>query len=356
MDLSSITLNAGFFSVLRLLVAAGAAFALAMLWAPFLIRFLQKRKLGKSLRDASQAPVFAALHAAKAGTPTMGGVLMWATVLAIAGVSWLGCVASSSLCAWNFVSRGQTWLPIGAMVAAALVGLVDDYLNVRRIGPNGGGLRARHRMMTYAFIAVIVAWWFEAKLDWHVIHVPFAGDLALGWLAIPFFALTIVATSFSVNETDGLDGLAGGPLMAAFSAYAVIAFTQGRFDLAAFCAAAVGTIMAFLWFNVHPAAFFMGDTGAMSLGVALGVVALLTNQVLLLPVIGFVFVVEALSYLIQVTSKKLRNGKKVFLSAPIHHHLEATGWKEPQIVFRAWIVSFFAAGAGIALHLLDRWY
>jgi len=168
-----------------------------------------------------------------------------------------------------------------------------------------------------------------------------------------FFAFVLIATSNSVNVTDGLDGLAGGPLMAAFAGYGVIAFSQGKGDLAVFCVAIVGALMAFLWYNVPPASFFMGDTGAMSLGTVLGVVAMLTNQPLLLPIIGLPFVIESLSVLIQLASKKIRK-KKVFQSAPIHHHLEAIGWTETQIVFRVWIVALFTTGVGVVLALIDK--
>jgi len=245
-------------------------------------------------------------------------------------------------------------LPFGAMISAAMVGLLDDYLNVRRIGPKGGGLRMRYRLLAYTAIAAICAWWFYAKLDWDMIHVPFVGNFELGWIYIPFFIFIIVATSFSVNETDGLDGLAGGTLMAAFGAYGAIAFTQGKMELAAFCAAIIGALMAFLWHNITPAAFFMGDTGAMSLGTVLGIVAMLTNQPLLLPIIGIPFVVESMSVLLQVASKKLRNGKRIFKSSPIHHHLEAIGWGEPKIVMRFWVVSFVFAILGFLINMTDR--
>jgi phospho-N-acetylmuramoyl-pentapeptide-transferase len=268
--------------------------------------------------------------------------------LVIAGA----CTVSSSVCSWNFLSRSQTLLPLGALVAAALVGLADDYLNVKRIGPDGGGFRMRHRLISYSLIACLGAWWFYTKLQWDSFHVPFIGDVALGPLYILFFAFVIIATSFSVNETDGLDGLAGGPLMAAFAGYGVIAFAQGKIDLAIFCGAIVGALMAFLWYNVPRASFFMGDTGAMSLGTVLGVVALLTNQPLLLPIIGLPFVIESVSVFAQIFSKKVRH-KKLFRSAPLHHHLEAIGWTEPQIVFRCWIVAFFATGVGVIIAFID---
>ncbi len=330
-------MSASPFELIKLLAIGASCFVLALLWTPFLIRWLKAHRLGKNIRDASAAPVMSKLHAAKAGTPTMGGVVIWVT-----------------LCSLDFLSRSQTFLPFGAFIAAALVGLVDDYLNIRKIGPKGGGLRMRYRLLSYTGIAVVAAWWFYTKLDWDVVHIPLDGMVHLGWLYIPFFTMVIVATSFSVNETDGLDGLAGGSLLASFGAYAAIAFGQGKIDLAAFCVAIIGAMFAFIWHNVTPAAFFMGDTGAMALGTALGVVAMLTNQPLLLPLIGLPFVIESLSVLIQVTSKKLRGGKKVFLSSPLHHHLEALGWGEPKIVMRFWVIAFLGAGVGLAIALIDR--
>lgn len=342
------------FPVIKLLTVTSICFLLGFLWTPAFIKFLKKIKFGKSIRDAASAPIASQLHAAKAGTPTGGGVVVWLTVTVVALVMSIGCLTGNQgLCAWNFLSRAQTLLPLGALIAAALVGLLDDYLNVKRIGPGGGGLRMRHRLLSYTIIALGGAWWFYSKLGWDVFHIPFSGTYELGWIYILVFTLVIVATSHSVNVTDGLDGLAGGTLMAAFAAYAVIAFSQGKIELSIFCAAIVGALMAFLWFNVPKAAFFMGDTGSMSLGTVLGVVAMLTNQPLLLPLIGLPFVIESLSVLIQVTSKKLFK-KKFFKSAPIHHHLEASGWTEPQIVMRTWIISLFCAGIGVVLALIDR--
>lgn len=342
------------FELIRLLLVTTAAFLLAFALAPLLIRWLVAHKMGKSIRIAAETPVFAEMHAKKAGTPTMGGILVWGTVLILAiGFAAAGRLFPGSYVdKLSFLSRPQTLLPLGALVASALVGLVDDYLNVRRIGAHGGGLRARHRLLVYALIAAVGAWWFYAKLDWDLLHVPFLGTFNIGWWYIPFFLFVIVATAFSVNETDGLDGLAGGTLFSAFAAYAVIAFAQGRYDLAAFCGAIIGALLAFLWFNIHPARFFMGDTGAMSLGVTLGVIALLTNAAFLLPVIGLVFVLETVSVLVQVSWRKLFK-RKLLKSAPFHHHLEASGWPEPQIVMRLWVVAFVCAALGVAVALLD---
>ncbi len=339
--------------LIRIIFLGTFSFILAILLTPVLTHFLYKYKLGKQIRDASEAPIYAKLHAAKAGTPTMGGILIWGTVLIVTlGFAFLG-LYSDLFSGFNFLSRSQTVLPLGALVASALVGLVDDVFNIRQKGSHGGGLRMRHRLLIYAAIAIVGAAWFYFKLDWDVLHIPFLGNVAIGWWYIPFFILVIVATSFAVNETDGLDGLAGGSLLAAFAAYAVIAFMLGRYDLAVFCAVIIGATLAFLWFNIFPARFIMGDTGAMSLGVTLGIIAMLTNYALILPIIGLVFVIETGSALIQMLSKKIF-GRKVFISAPIHHHLEAINWPEPKIVMRFWIIAFVMAGMGLMIFLLDR--
>jgi phospho-N-acetylmuramoyl-pentapeptide-transferase len=343
------------FELIRILFLATVAFLLAQAWQPALMKALVHLKAGKTIRDAKEAPVFAKLHAKKAGTPTMGGLLIWVTVFALALLfSYADKLfpATSFLSQLNFLSRAETLLPLGALVAAALVGFVDDYFNIKKKGAHGGGLRARHRLAIYTFIALVGALWFYFKLDWDLLRIPFLGDFNLGWWYIPFFMLVIISTGFSVNETDGLDGLAGGVLMTSFGAYAIIAFSQGKFDLAVFCAVILGALLAFLWHNIHPAKFFMGDTGAMALGVTLGIVAMLTNTAFILPVIGVIFVAESVSVILQISWRKIFK-KKLFRSAPFHHHLEAIEWPEPQIVMRLWLVSMIAAAVGVALALMD---
>lgn len=342
------------FAIGKILLLSTLAFVVAIAWTPALTHFLYKYKLGKSIRSAVKAPLFAELHKKKAGVPTMGGMLMWGTALFLA-LFFAGVAAAfpnSALAPLNFLTRSQTWLPLAVLVAAGIVGIVDDLFNILKIGPDGGGIRFRERIVLYAIIAGIGAWWFYFKLGFDSLHVPFMGDVAMGPWYIPLFILVIVTTSFSVNQTDGLDGLAGGTLASAFAAYAIIALLEGKIELAALCAVIVGATLAFLWFNIYPARFIMGDTGAMSLGVTLGVVALLTNAVALLPIIGIVFVVEALTTLIQLFSKKVF-GKKVFLIAPIHHHFEAKGWPEPKVVMRFWVISWIGAGIGLIIALLD---
>ncbi|MFA6429022.1 MAG: phospho-N-acetylmuramoyl-pentapeptide-transferase [Patescibacteria group bacterium] len=330
------------------------AFILSVLLMPLLIRALKRLGMGKTIRDAASAPVMAALHKAKAGTPVMGGIMIWGIALFLAGLGGGLCwIFGNGWCDLTFLSRGQTLLPLGSLLGAALVGLVDDYLNVKKIGPKGGGLRMRYKILSYLLVAAIGAWWFYAKLGWDQVHVPFVGTFEIGWWYIPFFILVITSTSYSVNETDGLDGLAGGSLLAAFGAYLMIAYGQGRTDLAVLCAVVIGALLGFLWFNVNPASVFMGDTGSMSLGTLLGVVACMTNQPLLLLIIGLPFVVQSGSVLLQVASKKLRHGKKIFLSSPIHHHFQALGWPEQQIVMRFWLISFICAGVGAVIALVD---
>lgn len=340
------------------LLIAAACFFISVFSMPGLIRLLKRFKMGKTIRDAKEAPIMSALHKDKAGTPTMGGIVVWATVFlvvfALAGGCWL-LGEGSWACQASFLSRGQTWLPLALMAGAAAIGLVDDYLNIRRLGAGkSGGLRERERLLSYGLIAVVGAWWFFTRLAWDQLHIPFVGTYDIGIWYVPFFIAVVVSTSHSVNVTDGLDGLAGGTLLASFAAFGIIAWSQGRFDLATLCAAIIGALLGFLWFNVNPAEVFMGDTGAMSLGTVLAVVALMTNQPILLILIGLPFVVETVSVLIQLTSKKLRKGKKVFLSSPLHHHLQAIGWSEPRIVMRFWMISFILAGVGTVLALFDQ--
>ncbi|OGY85844.1 MAG: phospho-N-acetylmuramoyl-pentapeptide-transferase [Candidatus Kerfeldbacteria bacterium RIFOXYC2_FULL_38_9] len=331
------------------------SFVLAAAATPLLTHFLYKYK--KNIRsDLSKTPIFSKLHAHKTGTPTMGGILIWGTVLLMVFLFFIipqffpGFIAPE----FNFLSRKETLLPLGVLLASALVGLVDDVFNVKKMGATGGGLRLWHRLLIFTAIALIAAWWFFFKLEWTIVRIPFYTVMDIGWWTIPLFIFIIVATAFSVNETDGLDGLAGGVLLAAFATYAAISFTQGKEDLATFCGVICGALLAFLWFNIHPARFFMGDTGSMALGITLGVVAILTNTIWLLPFIGFILVIESGSVIIQTISKISRSGKKVFHSTPIHHHFEALGWGEPKIVMRFWIISAVMAVLGLVLFLIDK--
>jgi len=344
------------FYIIKILFFTTMAFVFTIAWTPILTNFLYKYKLGKQIRDDGTTPLFSSLHAHKAGTPTMGGLLVWVTVLVFSLVFfYLGKFFPGSIFgSLNFLSRSQTLLPLGCLVASALVGLVDDYLDVRRMGYKKRGIKFSHKLIIYAVIAFVGAWWFYFKLDWDIIHVPFVGAIYAGWAYILFFMATVVGTAFAVNQTDGLDGLAGGTLLISFASYSLIAFSTGKYDLAAFCGVIVGALLAFLWFNINPARFIMGDTGSISLGVTLALVSLYTNTSLILPLLGIIFVVEALSTILQIMSKKLRGGKKIFRSAPIHHHFEAIGWPEPKIVMRFWVIAGVGAVIGLIVFLLDK--
>lgn len=331
-------------------ILTGISFLLALLFTPFWTKFLFKHKMGKRIRQTStldnkKAPVFYQLHKGKENTPTMGGVLIWVSVAIITLL-------------FN-QDRTQTWLPLFTLVAAGVIGMVDDILNIRGLGPNQGGMRFRSKLVLYLIVAGIGAWWFYSKLDWSAIHIPGGNifglpfNIELGWWYVPLFIAVFVGTAFSANETDGLDGLLGGVMMIAFAAFSIISLASGHAALAAFCGSIVGALMAFLWFNIHPARFFMGDTGAFALGATLAVVAFLTNSVLVLPIIGIVLVIEALSVVIQIVSKKIYK-KKVFLSSPIHHHFEAYGWPETKVTMRAWIISAVFAIIGVVIALVGR--
>lgn len=345
------------YEIIKIFALTTISFMFAFAWTPLLTHFLYKYKLGKSIRDEGTTPIYSKLHKHKEGTPTMGGLLIWVTTLVIAFIfSYINTLAAAPdwLRNLNFLTREQTLLPLGVLVASALVGLLDDWFNItQQGGGKGGGLKARHRLMIFALIAAVGAWWFFFKLDWDVIHVPFLGTFNIGWWYIPFFIFVIVATAFSVNTIDGLDGLSAGVLLTSFGSLGAIAFMQGKYNLVAFCGVLVGALLAFLWFNITPARFFMGDTGAMSLGVTLGVVALLVHAEFFLPIISLLLVVESFSVIIQLLAKKFFR-RKVFMSSPLHHHLEAIGWPESKIVMRFWVISGVTSVIGLILTLMDQ--
>ncbi|MBI3638614.1 phospho-N-acetylmuramoyl-pentapeptide-transferase [Candidatus Wolfebacteria bacterium] len=338
----------------RILFLTGLAFIVALILTPFIKKLLRKHKLGKQIRSDKNAPVFSKMHAHKEGTPTMGGIIIWLTVLGLAAIIFiLNKLFGGIFNHLNLINRAETYLPIAAMLIAALIGMIDDILGIFRIGVNGGGLKVRHKLIGYVFLAAIGAWWFYFKLDWSVLTVPFLGNIEIGWWYFPIFMFIIIASAFSANETDGLDGLLGGVSLFSFGALIVVAFALGRYDLAAFGGIVIGALLAFLWFNIYPAKFFMGDTGSMALGITMGVIAMLTNTVLLLPFFAIIPVTESLSVIIQLISRKMFK-KKIFFSTPVHHHFEALGWPETQITMRFWIVSAVFSSLGLVLFFLSR--
>lgn len=318
------------------------AFLLAMFLTPVYTFLAYRYKFWKKQRSTSttgeKLAVFTKLHADKfkRNIPTMAGIVF---VAAIAFVTFF----------FN-LDRGQTWLPLAALVGGAAVGLLDDLINIRGDGKGVAGLRSNIKFALITAIGLGLGWFFFVKLGFNTVHIPFLGDWVLGWVIVPLFAFVVVAAGNAVNISDGLDGLAGGLSSIAFGAFGIIALLQGQFILAGFCFTVVGALLSYLWFNIYPARFFMGDVGSFALGTSLGVVAMLTNTLFLLPVIGLVFVVEAGSSLIQIFSKKVFK-RKIFISAPIHHHLEATGWPETKITMRFWVIATVAAFTGVLLAL-----
>jgi phospho-N-acetylmuramoyl-pentapeptide-transferase len=298
------------------------------------------KKIRTHAMGGTKATVFHKLHAAKhtRNIPTMAGMIFVLSTLIVT-------IAGN-------LSRSETWLPLAAMVGAGLIGLVDDVINIRGGGGAIAGMRTKLKALLFLGVALIGGWWFFAKLGVTGVHIPFFDIWHLGWLIIPLFALVVFATGVAVNMSDGLDGLAGGLSAIAFGAYAIIAIIEKKYGIAGFCMTVVGALLSYTWFNIYPARFFMGDVGSFALGTALGVVAMLTDTVFLLPVIGIVFVVEVASVIINRTSRKLRNGKKVFLSSPIHHHFEAIGWPETKVTMRFWVIGQVAAFIGVILFIL----
>ncbi|GAC1392684.1 MAG: phospho-N-acetylmuramoyl-pentapeptide-transferase [Candidatus Saccharimonadales bacterium] len=334
-------------TVLRILVLSFLSFIIAMLITPIYTTFAYRGQWWKKPREKTvtgeAATIFNSLHAEKhkRHIPTMAGVVV---------------VVSVTLVTLFFnLSRAETWLVLAAFVGAGLVGLIDDIININGTGQGVAGLPSKFKLFLISLLALACGVFFYFKLNVNAIQLPGVGSIVIGWLIIPLFVLVVVSTANAVNITDGLDGLAGGLAVTAFGVYALIAFIEHRFGISAFCMSVVGALLSYTWFNIFPARFFMGDIGSFALGTALGVVAMLTNTVVLLPIIGFIFVAEAGSVIIQIASKKLRNGKKIFKVSPIHHHFEATGWPETKVTMRFWILGQVVGVVGLIFFLLGKY-
>jgi len=347
------------FNAIKVFGLAATATIIAVLWTPLLTNFLYKHKVWKKAARSKtitgeEAPVFNSLHKEKeVGTPRMGGLLIWVTVTLVILLFFVLSLLfpNTWIARFNFLSRSQTWLPLFTLIVASFVGLIDDFLTVRGGGKYiGGGLSFKKRVFIVILIGLIGSIWFYQKLGWDVVYVPFLGDVSLGLWYIPLFILVMLAC-WSGGIVDGLDGLSGGTFASIFGALTVIAFSLGKIDLASFCAVIFGTLFAFLWFNIPPARFYMGETGILGLTAVLAVVSFLTNSVFVLPIIAGILVIEVLSVIIQLLSKKFRR-KKVFLSSPIHHHLEAIGWPSYKVTMRFWVIGIVLAVIGVAIRLL----
>lgn len=315
------------------LVVAGFTFILAFMAGYPLIRILRRLGAGKQIRLDGPGS-----HLEKTGTPTMGGILIWGSVFV-------------STAFFNVPNNRSIIVPLGVIAATGVLGTLDDITGLRGNTADGLTVRLKFAGLTAIGIATAVAIYGALSLD-HLYIPTLASAWHLGVLYIPLAALAIVGTANAVNLTDGLDSLAGVCAAVAFTCYGIIAHLQGQAPLATFCFTVVGALLAFLWFNAYPANLFMGDAGALSLGAALATVALMTGHLLLLPVVGFVFVAEALSVILQVAFFKITAGRRLFRMSPLHHHFELIGWSETHVSQRFWLMSMLTGMVGIALALI----
>lgn len=347
--------------LLIVIVPLVMSFVIGVIITPGLSDIMYRHKLWKrSARgDKTDNPeisdTFLAVHnTAETHTPRVGGVVIWISVLLTIIFVWVIAKVVPTVGAdkLDFLSRGQTLLPLFGFVVASLIGLGDDLLQIYGKGKLFiDGISRRERVLIVTGIGLIGAFWFFTRLGISSINVPFAGPLELGWFFIPFFVIVVLAT-FSSGIIDGIDGLAGGVFVSQFAAFATIAFFQSQFDLAAFAAAIAGGLLAFLWFNIPPARFYMGETGVMGLTITLALLAFFTDQVIVFLIIAFPLVVTSLSTILQMSYRRITGGKKLFKIAPLHHHLEVLGWSREKITMRYWIVSLVCSISGIIVALV----
>lgn len=347
-------------SIVRILVPAGIAFFIGIASTPMLTHYLYKYKAwkkrpGKLALDGNAAHEFNRLHNLnEVRVPRMGGIVVWGSVvLTILGIAIIAAIyPSPMMLSFDFLSRNQTWLPLAALLVGAFVGLIDDIMVIR---PEGVGLQLQYRLCIVVALSSFIGWWFWAKLEVTTVNIPFFSPLEIGWLIIPLFVLVSLAL-YASGVIDGIDGLSGGVFASIFASYTIIAFAQNQIDLAAFTACVVGGLLAFLWFNIPPARFYMSDTGTMGLTLAVGTVAFMTDSlgggvgISVLPVIGALLVITVLSDIAQVLSKRFLK-RKILRIAPLHHHFEALGWPGYKIVMRYWILSIVFAFAGVIIAL-----
>ncbi|MCD5375430.1 phospho-N-acetylmuramoyl-pentapeptide-transferase [Candidatus Gracilibacteria bacterium] len=333
-----------------------ATFLVGFVLTPKYIQLLQYAKMGKQIRENAtigKAFEFFKLHSAKAGTPTMGGAIILGSVFFMVLLSII--LQKYGFTNNSLLNQKETYLSLFTLAAVGLLGGVDDWMNIKGIGKTKG-LSAKFKMAWLIIFSGLGAWWFYDKLGWSeiLLSLPMLGGIEIGILFIPLFMFIIIAAANSVNFTDGLDGLAGGLLLFTYGVYGFITYDQGLFLLSTLCVSICGALVAFLWFNIKPAKFFMGDVGSLALGANLGLMALLTNTVAILVIVGMIFILETLSVIIQLTSKRLRKGKKVFKIAPFHHHLEACGWSEETVVFRLWLVGMILSVVGVIFYMITK--
>ena len=350
-------------NAIKIFLPAVISFIIGLFLTPIATHYFFKYKMWRRVsRGNNIAPKeirnFAKIHdgVAELSTPRTGGIIIWFSVIITIAIVWLvDIIFQNNLTnKLYFISRGQTLLPLFTLIIASLIGLGDDFLQIFGKGKwTTDPIILRYiKVGIILLLGLIISLWFYSKLGVSEIYIPFHGFINLGYLFIPFFIL-IMFSLWSSSVIDGIDGLSGGVLASIFMAYTLIAFFNNQVDIAAFCAVITGGIMAFLWFNIPPARFYMGETGMIGLTVTLAVIAFMTNTVLLLPIIAFPLFITSLSTVIQMASRKFRHGKKVFLFAPLHHHFEALGWPKYKVTMRYWIVSIMAAIVGVIISLIN---
>lgn len=348
-------------NAIKIFIPATISFITGILLTPILTHYFYKYKMWRKVsrsENVSATCDFNKIHDknSEISTPRTGGMIVWLSVVLTIFIIWFFNVFFSSPVTEKlyFISRNQTLLPLFTLIVASLIGLGDDFIQIFCGNKwTSDPIKLRYiKVFIILLLGFIIGWWFSSKLGVNNIYVPWFGFIELGYLFIPFFILVMLAT-FSSSVIDGIDGLSGGVLASIFGAYTLIAFFNNQIDLAAFSAVLTGGTLAFLWFNIPPARFYMGETGMIGLTVTLSVLAFMTNTVLLLPIIAFPLFITALSNVIQMTSRKFRNGKKVFKVAPLHHHFEAIGWSKEKVVMRYWIVGIMTAIIGVILSIID---
>jgi len=333
-----------------------ATFLVGFITCPSYIKLLVRTGFVKQIRENAaigKAFEFMKLHWKKSWTPTS----WWGIIIGVVFFMVIISIILQKIWFTNnsLLNQQETYLSIFTLFAVWILGLVDDYMNARGIGKTKW-ISAKFKMFWLILFSWLWAWWFYDKLGWSeiLLSLPLLPWIELGLLFIPLFMFIIIAAANSVNFTDGLDGLAGWLLLFAYGVYGFITYDQWLFLLSTLCVSICWALVAFLWYNVKPAKFFMWDVGSLALGANLWLMALLTNTLAILVIIGLIFILETLSVIIQLTSKRLRNGKKVFKIAPFHHHLEACGWSEETVVFRMWLVWLILSVVGMIFYMITK--
>jgi len=346
-------------NIVKVLLPSAIAFSTGILLTPLWTDYLYAKKMWKksSVRtsmDGTAASISAQLHNdEERKTPRMGGVIVWGSVLVTALMLFVaGMAAGGSFEKISFLSRNQSWLPLFFLIAGGICGLLDDYLVCNERGTyRGGGLSLTVRLLFVGLLGLFGAIWFYGKLGMSAVEIPLWGPLELGLFFIPFFVLMVVGI-YSGGIIDGVDGLSGGVFSTIYGAYAIIAFAGGQIDLAAYCSAVLGGLLAFLWFNIPPARFFNSETGTMALTTSIVVVAFLTKAVVPLFIIAFLLIATSASSVLQILSKRYRGGKKIFIVAPLHNHFQALGWPPYKVTMRYWVLSMVFAVIGVIVAFL----